>query len=155
MASLVYTQALMEMMDGTIDIDTDTIKCMLVEDGYVPDQDDTVIDDGGGNDPIDHEISVSGYTGGFGGAGRKTVSIALTANDTNNRVDIGIEADLTWSSLGAGATIAGAILVKEITNDTLSRLIAYFDVNDFATTGGDYTLDFTPSASGGNIQFPL
>ena len=152
MASFWYNTGLTECMDGTIDIDTDTIKIMLVTSSYSANQDDDVVDAGGANDAVDHEISVTGYTGGYGGAGRKTCTITMQANDTDNRVDIAI-ADLTWTSLGSGATIAAAILIKEnATDDTNTRLIAYFDVSDTATNGGDITLDFNALGSGGNLR---
>jgi hypothetical protein len=153
MASFWYNLGLKEVTDNTLDIDTDTLKVMLVTSGYVPDQDDDVVDAAGANDPIDHEISVTGYTPGWGNSGRKTPSIVVVENDTDNRVDIGIQSDLVWTSLGVGATIAGAILIKEGgANDTTSRLICYWDVTDTPTNGGDITLDFTVAASGGNIR---
>jgi hypothetical protein len=153
MASFVYNTGMSEVIDNTIDIDTDTLKVMLVTASYVADQDDDVVDAGGANDAIDHEINVTGYTPGWGNSGRKTPSVAVVANKTDNRVDIGVQSDLTWTALGSGATIAAAILIKEGgANDTTSRLICYWDVTDTATNGGDITLDFTVAASGGNIR---
>lgn len=155
MASHFYTTGLKECLDGTIDLDTDTIKLMLVTASYTPDKDDLVVDAGGANDPIDHEIAVSGYTGGWGGSGRKTVTVTISANLTDDRVDIAIS-DQTWTALGAGATIAGAILIKEGgANDTTSRLLAYFDVTDTATNGGDITLDFNAIGAGGNLRIAV
>jgi len=152
MASHWYNTALKEFLDGTMDIDTTTLKIMLVKSGYTPDKGDDVVDAGGANDAVDHELTVSGYTGGYGGAGRKTATVTLQANDTDDRVDIAI-ADLTWTALATGETIAGAILIKEGgANDTTSRLIAYFDVTDTPTNGGDITLDFNSLGSGGNLR---
>jgi hypothetical protein len=62
--------------------------------------------------------------------------------------------DLTWVALGGAVNdvIAGAILVKEGgANDTTSRLIAFFDVADTPTNGGDIKLDFDEVL--GNIWF--
>lgn len=152
MASFWYNTGLKEVVDNTIDIDNDTLKVMLVTSSYVADQDDDVVDAGGANDPVDHEINVTGYTPGWGGAGRKTATVTLQANDTDNRVDIAL-ADLTWTALGAGATIDGAILIKEGgANDTTSRLIAYWDLTSTPTNGGDITLDFLALGSGGNLR---
>jgi len=152
MASFWYNLGLKECLDGTIDIDTTTLKVMLVKSGYVPNQDDLVVDAGGANDAVDHELTVGGYTPGWGGAGRKTPTITMQANNTDNRVDIAI-ADLTWTALSAGETIAGMILIKEGgANDTTSRLIAYFDVTDTPTNGGDVTFDFNTLGAGGNLR---
>lgn len=155
MASFLYNKGVAEMLDGTIDIDTDTIKMMLVDSTYSPDKSDEVVDDGTSSDAASAEISVTGYTAGWGGAGRKTCAITLQENDTDDRVDIAID-DLTWNSLGAGATIVGAVLIKEGgANDTTSRLLAYFDITNTATSGGNVTLDFTALGSGGNIRISL
>src|SRR5690554_2690070 len=116
MASGWYTTGLLKILDGTIDLDTDTVKVMLVKSTYTFNPDQDLIDDGSADDLASHEVDASGYTGGFGGAGRKTVTVTMQSNDTDNRVDIAI-ADLTWTTLGTGNTIGGAALVREITND--------------------------------------
>jgi len=142
MASFVYNTAAKEIADATIDLDTNTLKVMLVTASYVADRDNDVVDAGGANDAVDHEINVTGYTRGWGGSGRKTAVVTVGVDKTNDRGEVFI-ADLTWTALGAGATIAAAILIKEgVANDTTSRLIAYFDLADTATNGGDITLDF-------------
>src|SRR3972149_4757249 len=142
MASFVYNTAAKEIADATIDLDTNTLKVMLVTASYVADRDNDVVDAGGANDAVDHEINVTGYTRGWGGAGRRTAVVTVGVDKTNDRGEVFI-ADLTWTALGAGATIAAAILIKEgVANDTTSRLIAYFDLADTATNGGDITLDF-------------
>ena len=136
--AFVYNTAAKELADGTLDLDAPaTLKIMLVTSAYVADRADDTVSQAAGA-----EISVSGYVGAFGGAGRKAVTVsAITADDTNDRAVVVID-DLTWTALGSGATIAAAVLIKEITNDAASRLIAYFDVTATATNGGDITLDF-------------
>lgn len=155
MASFLYTTGLKEIVDNTIDIDNDTLKLMLVGSAYVANKDDLVVDAAGANDPVDEEINVTGYTPGWGNSGRKTVTVTLQANTTDDRVDIALD-DQTWTALGTGATIAAAILIKEGgANDTTSRLIAYFDVTDTPTNGGDITLDFNTLGAGGNIRIAV
>jgi len=153
MASFAYNLAATEIFQGGIDPDTDTLKVMLVGTGYTPDQDHDVIDNGANDatDPSFSEIVATGYTGGFGGAGRKTAAIVVAEDDANNRALITIT-DLTWASLGGATndTIATAILVKEITDDTASRLICQWDVADTATNGSPITLDF--DATNGAIR---
>lgn len=154
MASGLYVTGLSELLDGTIDLDDDTLKIMLVDDNYVYDPDHDVIDNGGDDatDPSYNEITATNYTGGFEGAGRKTATVAVEADKTNDRVNV-VVTDLTWTALGGASndTIGGAILIKEGENDAASRLIAFFDVTDTSTNGGDITLDFA-AAGTGNIQ---
>jgi len=140
MASFVYNNAALLLANGGIDFDTDVLKIMLVQAAYVADNDNVFIEEGV-DDANEHELTVTGYTPGFGGAGRKTATVTAEKDDGNNRAELDI-ADLTWTALGTGETIAGAILIKEITNDLASLLLAYFDVTNTPTNGGDVTLDF-------------
>lgn len=156
MASGWYGTGLKEFLDGTTDIDAaSALRIMLVKSGYTFNPDDLVVDAGGANDPLDHELTVSGYTGGHGGAGRKTPTVTLQYTAGSNRVDIAFS-DQTWTALGTGETIAAAILIKPgASDDTTARLIAYWDVTDTPTNGGDITLDFAALGSGGNLQISV
>lgn len=152
MASFWYNKAVTEVLTGTIDLDTNTLKVMLVNSTYTPNRDNDVVDAGGGSDAADAEIVATGYTSGWGGAGRKTVTVTVTEQDANDRAVI-IFGDLTWTALGGATndTVVGAILIKEGgANDTTSRLIAYWDLVDTATNGGDFTL--TMDATDGNLR---
>jgi hypothetical protein len=150
-ASFVYNKAAQELADGTISLLTDTIKTMLVTSQYSPARTDLVVDAGGANDALDAEIGVSGYTGGWGGSGRKALaSKAIAVDQANNRAEFSA-ANLTWTALGTGATIAAMVLIKEGgSDDTTSRLIAYLDVTDTPTNGGDISFTFDAE---GIIQF--
>jgi hypothetical protein len=58
--------------------------------------------------------------------------------------------DLTWVSLGAGATIGMALLIKEMGGDDVSSMILYaLDLVDTPTVGGDFQLDFSAT---GNVS---
>ncbi len=157
MASGWYLTGLVECLDGTIDLDTDTIKVMLVGTSattYVYDPDHTVIDNGGNDatDPSFCELVATDYTPGFAGAGRKTASITIQAVTTNDRVEVVIT-DITWTGLGGGTndTVTHALLIKENADDTDSRLIACWDITNTTTNNTDFTLDFSVE---GNIQIP-
>lgn len=141
MANFLYNTAKKEIMDNTIDLDTDTLKVMLVTSSYVANADDDVVDAGGANDAVDHELTGTGYTAGWGGAGRKALtSVTAVTDKTNNRAELDA-ADLTWTAINAG-TAAAALIIKEGgANDTTSRLIAHIDSGfPFVTNGGDMTL---------------
>lgn len=151
MPSFVYNKAAEELANGTVDLLADTIKTMLVTSQYSPARSDLVVDAGGANDPVDAEINVTGYTRGWNGAGRKSLaSKTIVVDQANNRAEFSA-GNLTWTSLGSGATIAGMLLIKEgVSNDTTSRLIAYLDVTDTATNGGNIAFTFDAE---GIIQF--
>lgn len=152
MASGWYTQGLLKLLDGTIDIDTSTLKIMLVKSAYTYDPDHDQVSDISSN-----EIVATNYTSGFSGAGRKTASITLQNTTASNRVDIAI-GDLTWTSLGGASndTVAAAVLIFETGGaDTASIPIAYLDHTDTPTNGGNFTLDFAALGSGGNLQIAV
>jgi len=125
---------------ATISVTADTLKVMLLGTGtpYTQNPDHRFV-----SSVVASEIAVSGYTGGFGGAGRKTLaSRTLVADDSNDR-GVFDAADVTWTALGAGDTIAFVVLFKELTSDALSPLIAVFDVTDTPTNGGDITIQWS------------
>lgn len=143
MASGWYNSGLRDVLDRTIDLAADTIKLILVTSAYTPDKDHDFAND------LTNELSGTGYTSGFGGAGRKTIgSKAFSTDTTNDRVEFTFGA-VTWTAINAGSP-KYAILVKEITNDAASRLIAYLDLGTVSTNGGDLTI--TPDAIAGALQ---
>lgn len=152
MASGAFTSGLTSAMNGTSPYLTTTHKVMLLATAtaYTYNPDNDFVSAGGANDPDDAELSVSGYTGGFGGAGRKTLaSKTITTNDTNNRVEWDA-ADVTWTALATGQTIEAAVVIVEITNDAASQLVVYLDPTNVPTNGSDITLQF---ASNGFLNF--
>jgi hypothetical protein len=135
-------RAFNEILSGTLSLSTDVIKVGLATSTWVPNQDDDFLDLSTASDFQSGEISVTGYVGGFGGAGRRTLtSKTFTEDDANNRARFS-SASITYTGLATGATIAAACLMREITSDALSRPITY---NDLAaavpTNGSDFTLN--------------
>jgi len=136
MASLVYNRGKKEIMDNSIDLINDTIKAMLVTSGYVANADDNYIDEGGANDPVDHELSGTGYTLG----GVTLTSKTITQNDTDDRGEFDTD-DLLWTAIDAG-TAAGVIIYKSTGTPTTSTLIEYIDAGGFpvTTNGTNFTI---------------
>jgi len=123
---------------GEIDLVNDTIKMMAHEDVTGIDTDDEFVGDFIGTAT---EVTSTGYTGGWGGAGRLTLaSPALTVDQANNRAEFDC-ANFTWTAISQAAaeTWVGFTLIKEITNDAASPAIAHID------TGGGIPL--TPNGS--------
>jgi hypothetical protein len=137
MADAVYNKGKRGLLDGTINLTSDTIKVILVSSSYTFDADHDFADDVAAS-----EIAVTGYTGGFGGSGRKTLASKAFATDNTGDAASFDAADLVWTTLAAGVTLGGAVLVKEVTNDAASPIIAFLDPANIATNGGDVTLAF-------------
>lgn len=137
MASGWYNSGARQVADRTIDPVADTIKVALVTSAYTPDPDHVTASQ------LTNELSGTGYAGGFNGSGRKTLaSKAWSTDTTNNRVNYTF-AQVTWSTINAGAP-KYAIIMKEITNDAGSQLIGYLDLGTVSTNGGDFSI--TPDA---------
>lgn len=154
MATFFYTTGLKLCFDGTIDLDSDTIKIMLLSNQtvYTPNKAHLVVDAGGANDPADAELNCTGYTAGHGSASRKTATIAIAANLNLNRIEVTVQ-DESWPSVEAGKTIVAALLVAELgAADDETVLIAHIDGADKVTDGGDLFCDFIAAASGGNLR---
>lgn len=158
MASGWYGTGLRDCLTGSIDLDTDTLKVMLVGTGYTYDPDHQFVDNGANDatDPSHNEIVATNYTGGYGGAGRQTAGLSVSYDTTNNRVVVALT-DETVATLGgvANDTVGGIILIKEITNDAASKLIGFFDITDTPTTGTDFFMDFATAAAGGNLRIAV
>ena len=135
MASNLYQSGLKLILDGTVDLLTDTIKVVLVNASYTPDKDHDFL-----SDVNTYELSGTGYAGGFAGSGRKTLaSKTVGKNDSTNVANFDA-ADSSWTAINAG-TAAYAIIGKEVTNDAASPIFACIDLNpDVATNGGDYSI---------------
>jgi hypothetical protein len=137
MASAWYNVGKDAVMDGTIDLLTTTLKLMLVDTNETFNSDDATLDAISNN-----EVSGTGYTGGFGGAGRKTLaSKVVNPDQANDRAEFDSTVDVTWSSISVG-TVRAAILCWENTADTDSIPIAFLDLGDVVTNGGDLTIQW-------------
>lgn len=138
MASVVFHAGLTDLLTWTTGIDflADTIKVMLVDNSYTPDKDDVYVDPGGGTGAKGAEIGVSGYS-------RQTLgSKTIAKSNASDRVEMDA-ADAAFTSLGAGETIAAAVVYKHVgADDTANKLIAYLDLADTPTNGGNVTLQF-------------
>jgi hypothetical protein len=155
MPAFAYDDAISDVASGSLVLATDTLKLMLVTSSYVAAKSDSVIGSGAGT-PGGSEIVATGYTGGFGGAGRKSAPRTIVKDATNNIIRVVFSGNATWTAIGgaSNATIAAAVLVKEITSDAASRLVAYLPLaSSLTTNGSDITL--TVDGTNGNITFTL
>ena len=146
MANIVYNRG--KFIVGTVNVDASTYRLMLVSTGYVENQDHDTVDDGTTSDPLSYEIGVANYA-------RQSVGLTAFEDDSNDFA--GLDAsDVTYSALGAGATIGGAVLYRystaATTSDTGQNLIAFYDVTDTPTNGGDITIQWASTSAGGTLK---
>src|SRR4051794_9558821 len=100
MANLVYNSFKRDIMNGALDLDTDTIKVMLVTSGYTPN-----IDTHTKRSDVTNEVVGTGYTAG----GATLANKAVTADNTDDEGVFDAD-DITWSS--STITARGAVLYK-------------------------------------------
>ena len=138
MSSLTYNAGAYGIQHRDIDYLSDTIEVILVKSTYTPDKDDT------NSVYAAAEISgVSGYTGGFGGAGRKVLASKTMTNDTTNDRTVYDAADPSSWTLGTGDTVGGAIIGKKgSASDATATPIFFLDFTDTPTNGSAFTLSF-------------
>lgn len=157
MANFIYTPAMNSIVAGTLPLNVATYKVMLLNtvQTTTSNQSTQFVSTSLGAVEIGSGGAVDNYTRGFGGSGRKTVSLSLTAV-TTNPVGVIISANITWTALGGTTndTIRGCALIKEVTTDADSPCIAYWDISPAVTTNGsNFTITVTPAT--GNISFAV
>lgn len=130
MANVIYNSFKRDIMNGSIDLDTDTIKLMLVSSSYTPDQDAHTK-----RSDVTNEVSGTGYTAGGATLANKTV----TADNTDNEGVFDAD-DVTWPS--STITARGGVLYKSRGGaSSADELIAYVDFgSDITSTGATFTV---------------
>lgn len=132
MANVIYNSFKRDIMNGSIDLDTDTIKAMLVTSTYSPN-----VDTHTKRSDITNEVSGSGYTAG----GATLASAAVTVDNTD---DEGVfdATDTAWAA--STITARGAVLYKSRGGaSSADELIAYIDFStDQISTAGTFTIQW-------------
>jgi hypothetical protein len=135
MASGTYKSLAQLAAGAGIGWTTATQRVLLVSTAYTFDADHATLADVSGS-----EIGVSGYA-------RATIaSPTATHDDANNRTVLDA-ADVTFTALGAGATIGGAVVFKRVGGSDASTdpLIAFVDLNDLILNGSDVLVAWSAS----------
>jgi hypothetical protein len=132
MANVLYNSFKRDIANGSIDLDTDTIKLMLVTSAYVPN-----IDTNTKRSDITNEVVGVGYTAGGVTLANKTV----TVNNTTDKAVFDAD-DITIPN--ATITARGGVLYKSRGGvATADELIGYLDfVTDVVSTGGNFAITF-------------
>jgi hypothetical protein len=132
MANLIYNSFLRDIQNGSIDLDTDTIKLMLVTSGYTPN-----IDTHTKRSDVTNEVVGVGYTAGGVTLAGKTV----TQNNTDNT---GVfDADNITIPTSTITARAGVLYKSRGGASSADELIGYIDFgSDIVSTAGDFNITF-------------
>lgn len=139
MASLVFNRTLELWARGSIDFDTDSFKVMLTTSAYTEDKDAHDF-----RNDVTNEVSGTGYT-----AGGNTVTVTVTLDTGNDRVDISL-GGTTWPS----STITARKAVYYKSRGGLSSADELVAVNDFGSDVVSSSGTFTLNASTLRISNP-
>lgn len=129
---VVYNNFKLKQHNGNaIDLDTDTIKVMIVTNAYTPSLAHDFIDDANAN-----QVTGTNYTAG--GTAISGVTLALDGNTVE-----WIHNDITWSQNGAGFSNGRTFIwYKDTGVAATSPLIMYMqEASDFGNVAGDLLLD--------------
>lgn len=132
MANAIYNSFKRDIANGSIDLDSDTIKLMLVTSDYTPN-----IDTNTKRSDVTNEVSGAGYTTGGSALQNKTVTINTTSDKAIFDAD-----DVTFST--ASITARGAVLYKSRGGaSSADELICYLDFgSDITSTAGNFNIAF-------------
>ena len=127
--NVIYNSFKQKIMDGSLDLDTQTIKVALVTNAYSPDQDshEDFAD-------ITNEVVGAGYSAGGATLANKSVTKDNTGNEGVFDAD-----DVTWAA--STVTARGAVIYYSSGVDATSWLIAYVDFgSDKSSNNGDFKI---------------
>ena len=130
MANVIYNSFKRDIMNGAIDLDTDTIKVMLVTSSYTPDQDTHTK-----RSDITNEVTGTGYSAGGATLANKSVAVDNTDNEGVFDAD-----DPSWAT--ATITARGAVYYKSRGGvSSADELLFYQDFGaDITSTGGTFLI---------------
>jgi hypothetical protein len=130
MATVIYNSFKKKIMDGSIDLDTDTIKVALVSSSYTPSADNHDF-----FDDITNEVSNSGT---YAAGGATLANKAVTQDNTDDEGVFDAD-DVAWTS--TSITARYAIVYKSTGTASTSPLIAAIDFgSDQTSTSGTFTI---------------
>jgi hypothetical protein len=132
MADLIYNSFKRDIMNGSIDLDTDDIGVILVTSSYTPNQDTHTK-----RSNVTNEVTGAGYDAG----GKSLANKAVTVDNTNNRGVFDAD-DVNWAA--STITARAAILFKKRGGaSSADELIMYIDFEENkSSSDGDFTIQW-------------
>ena len=129
---VIYNSFKQKIMDGSIDLDTDTIKVCLVTSSYTVSQDDH-------EDYADITNEVANGNG-YATEGATLANKAVTKDNTNNLGKFDAD-DVSWAA--STITARGAIIYVDSGTDATSWFICYIDFGaNKSSSSGTFTISW-------------
>jgi hypothetical protein len=146
MANGVYTKGAYLIGSAGANLASADLRCLLVKSTYTFDKAHNFVSDVVAGAL---EISVGGY------ARVALTTKTLTEDDANSCAYLDAD-DVLFAALAAGQTVGGAVLYKYNAADASAEVIAFYDVADTPTNGGNITIQWaTPGANGGVLKLAV
>ena len=146
--SQVYPVALRMMASGTLDLNAQALKAvLLMANSTAGDAGATGI----GSETVSGigtlgECDATGFNGGHGNAGRLNIATGgMTITDDNATMTFDETTDLTWTAVAADASglIAAVLIIRPGTSDDTDAIpIAYLNVGDTPANGGNIVIAY-------------
>lgn len=153
MANFVYNYGKFLLANGSLNLISDNVALLLVANTY--EASNTVANLADANTV--HEIAsfeiTTGTVSGYARYALASKSVQETDDGgTSNGFAFFKAANVTFTSLGTGNTIGGCVLFRQGADNNASPLIAFYDVVDTPTNGGDITIQWASDANGGVLK---
>lgn len=133
MADVIYNRFLANLSNKEIDLEADTIKCAILDNGHTPDPDHNVWADVSGD-----EVSGTGYTTG----GQDLAGKSVTEDDTNDLAKFDAD-NVIWSTVTLVNARYAVLYDDSVSGDPL---IAIFDFgSDQSPSAEDFTVQWDSS----------
>jgi hypothetical protein len=142
MANFVYDYGKFLLANGGVNLLTANLVVVLMANTYINGGTPST---GVANNKSNVHSEVSSYeitTGTVSGYARQVLGTKSVAEDDPNGFAYLKAANTTFTGLGTGNTIGGAVIIVDTGVNTTSSLIAFFDVTDTPTNGGDITIQW-------------
>ena len=153
MANFVYNYGKFLLANGSLNLLTDNIALLLVTPDY--EASNTIANLADANTM--HEIAsyelTTGTVSGYARYALASKSVSETDDGSSSNGFAFFKAsNVTFSSLGTGNTVGGCILIRQGADNNACPLIAFYDVVDTPTNGGDITIQWASDANGGVLK---
>lgn len=142
MANGVYNRGKFLVATAGVNLSSADLRVLLVKSTYTFDPDHNFVADVVAGSL---EISVAGYA-------RFTLTGKTVVEDDTNDFAYLDAVDALFSALAAGQTVGGAVLFIHTGSDATAQVIAFYDLVDTLTNGGDITVVWNTVANGGILK---